>query len=492
MGEKRPNVLLIQVDNHYAQLLGCYGNEEIYTPSLDCLAGQGIKFTNAFCSNAMCSPTRASPLTGLMPSQHGIHSWLDDRIMDQWPENWCAIREFTTFSQVLKEAGYKTALVGKWHMGMPFKLQAGFDHWVAFPHGHTLSFYGNTMIENGKKHKYPGHSVDYFTDKAIEYINIHDSESDPPFFMYLTYNAPYGHWPAIKGPAKNPFARLYKDAEMTSIPREAINQKAIEYYDLKKHMTGGGVDYNTLFKLPNDLTSLRNYFSQMSMVDNGVGQVMSALKRNGLEENTLVIYTADHGFSLGHHGFWGHGESAWPSNTHGVAFNIPFLVRHTSHISPLQESDLMVSQTDFATTILDYVGLGDIKLPNSPGKSLAPFLKGESFSEWSNAVFMEQEETRSIRTRKWLYMKRFEGSKRYEFEDELYDLVSDPGEYINLAADANHAEAIKELSNSIDAFFEKYSDPKYDLWKGGTAKSNSDRPWLWEDAWGDGWEPVMK
>ena len=152
----------------------------------------------------------------------------------------------------------------------------------------------------------------------------------------------------------------------------------------------------------------------------------------------------------------------------------------------------MVSQTDFATTILDYVGLGDIKLPNSPGKSLAPFLKGESFSEWSNAVFMEQEETRSIRTRKWLYMKRFEGSKRYEFEDELYDLVSDPGEYINLAADANHAEAIKELSNSIDAFFEKYSDPKYDLWKGGTAKSNSDRPWLWEDAWGDGWEPVMK
>jgi len=220
--------------------------------------------------------------------------------------------------------------------------------------------------------------------------------------------------------------------------------------------------------------------------------VMSALKRNGLEENTLVIYTADHGFSLGHHGFWGHGESAWPSNTHGVAFSIPFIVTHTSHIAPLQESDLMVSQTDFAATILDYVGLGDIKLPNSPGKSLAPFLKGKSLSEWSNAVFMEQEETRSIRTRKWLYMKRFQGSKRYEFEDELYDLVSDPDEYINLAADVNHAEVVKELTERINAFFDKYSDPGYDLWKGGKAKSNSDRPWLWKDAWGDGWEPVME
>jgi arylsulfatase A-like enzyme len=492
MNQKKPNIIFIMIDNHYAKLLGTYGNEEIHTPHLDRMADQGIKFNNAFCTNGMCSPTRSSFLTGLMPSQHGVHSWLDDRIMDRWPENWCAIREFTTLSEILKEKGYKTALIGKWHMGMPFKPQAGFDYWVTFPDGHTRSFYNNTMIENGKEYKYPGHSVDYFSEKAVEYIKAHDPESDSPYFMFLTYNAPYGHWPALKGPAKNRFARLYEKTEMKLVPREGISQKAIDYYNLKKNMSGEGVDYGTLCKLPNDLTTMRNFYSQMSMVDDGVGQVMAALKQNGQDKDTLIFYTADHGFSLGQHGFWGHSEATWPSNTHNVAFNIPLIVRHTDHIAPLQESNLLVSQVDYAATILDYVGLGDFEIPNSPGNSLAPLLKGERLGEWSDAVFMEQEETRAIRTRKWLYMKRYEGSKTYRFEDEMYDLVNDPGEYQNLIADPEYVDVAKELRDRIDAFFEKYSDQKYDLWKGGTAKGNSDRPWLWKDVWGKNWESVTE
>jgi arylsulfatase A-like enzyme len=491
MKPKRPNILFIMSDNHPAELLGCYGNNEIYTPNLDRLAQQGLRLNNAFCVNGMCSPCRASVLTGLMPSQHGIHTWLDDRIMDRWPQDWNAIAEFTTLPEILKAHGYRTALIGKYHLGMPFAPQNGFEHWVTFPYGHTRSFWHNTIIENDEQIVYPGHIVDYFTEKAVAYIRAHDPGSDPPFFIFLTYNGPYGHWPAIKGAARNRFARLYERTAMTAIPREGLSAASIKRYDLKKDMSGGGIDYSAELQTPNDLTSLRNYFSQMSMVDDGVGQVLATLQQQGLAENTLVIYTCDHGFSLGHNGFWGHGHATWPSNTHRAAFSIPLLVRHSGEIAPLQVSELMVSQIDLFATILDYVGLGDAEAnESSPAKSLAALLRGEQFN-WADAVFMEQEETRAIRTHEWLYMKRFEGSENYPFEDELYDLVNDWAEKNNLAAEPALAKVATSLSERIDAFFQQHASPKYDLWQAGTAKSNSDKPWLWQDAWGDDWQPVL-
>ena len=133
---KRPNILLFMSDNQPADLLGCCGNDEVQTPHLDRLAGRGVRFDNAYCVNAMCSPCRASVLTGLMPSQHGIHNWLDDRLVDHWPKNWSAIGEFANIPTLLKEAGYATALIGKFHLGVPFIPQLAFDHWVTFPHGH--------------------------------------------------------------------------------------------------------------------------------------------------------------------------------------------------------------------------------------------------------------------------------------------------------------------------------------------------------------------
>jgi arylsulfatase A-like enzyme len=495
MSQKRPNILLIMSDNHPTDLLGCYGNDEIHTPNLDRLAGDGMQFNNAFCVNAMCSPCRASVLTGLMPSQHGIHTWLDDRTMDGWPPNWNAIAEYTTLPEMLKASGsangYKTALIGKYHLGMPFAPQNGFEHWVTFPYGHTRSFWNNTVIEKDKQFSYPGHSVDYFTEKAVEYINAHDPKSATPFFIFLTYNGPYGHWPAIKGPARNRFAHLYEKTAMTSIPREGLSAASIKRYDLKKHMSGGGIDYRAELQTPNDLTSLRNYFSQMSMVDDGVGRVLAALQQQGLADDTLVIYTCDHGFSLGHNGFWGHGQATWPANTHRAAFSIPLLVRHSRQIAPLQESNLLISQIDLLPTLLDYVRLGVAETnPNSPSKSFAPLLRGEPLAR-EEAVFMEQEETRAIRTPKWLYMNRFKGSRMYPFEDELYDLVNDPAEQTNLVSQPDLAGVSQVLSERIDTFFQQYADPKYDLWQGGTAKSNSDKPWLWQDAWGADWEPVF-
>lgn len=474
-------------DNHSADLLGCYGNPEISTPHLDQLAQEGARFDNAFCVNAMCSPCRASVLSGLMPSQHGIHTWIDDRRMETWPNNWNALDGIDTLPEILGRNGYQTALVGKYHLGSPFQSQNGFDHWVTFPHGHTRNFWGNTVIENDKQYLYEGHSVDFFTEKAVEYIGEQDNEQ--PFFMFLSYNAPYGHWPAIKEPAKNRFAALYADTPMHSVPREGISREMFERVLLSMHDSGQGLDYSATMRIPNDITSLRNYFSQMSMVDDGVGQVMAALQQQGLDENTLVVYTSDHGFSLGHHGFWGHGQATWPANTHRAAFSVPLLMRWKGMISAETTSQHTVSQLDLFDTLLDYAGVDNQW--ETPSRSLVGLVDGGDSAEWDNTIFMEQEETRAVRTDRWLYMQRFSQCDQFPLTDALFDLQVDPHERHNRIEDPTYQETIHSLRQQIEVFFAQNADPQFDLWQGGTTKSNSSRPWLWPTMWGDDWQPTF-
>jgi len=156
MSSRKPNILLIFVDNQPASMMGSYGNDEIFTPNLDELASKGVLFRNAFCPNSMCSPCRASMLTGLMPSQHGIHTWLDDDLMDTWPEGYNSIAEFETLPEKLADAGYNTALIGKYHLGVADEPQNGFKHWVAMEKGTMESFYDVPMIDNGQRHTAPG------------------------------------------------------------------------------------------------------------------------------------------------------------------------------------------------------------------------------------------------------------------------------------------------------------------------------------------------
>ena len=185
MQQDRPNIVLIFVDNQPANMMGCSGNDEIHTPNLDRLASKGTRFANAFCPNAMCSPCRASVLTGLMPSQHGVHTWIDEGVMDTWPDNWNAIDEFRSLPKRLLDDGYDTALFGKYHLGLADEPQNGFKKWVTMQIGHVQSFYDNLMIENGKSFVHPGHSVDFFTERAVDYIEDKAATPEEPFFMFL-------------------------------------------------------------------------------------------------------------------------------------------------------------------------------------------------------------------------------------------------------------------------------------------------------------------
>jgi len=490
MSTKRPNIIIIIVDNMPADALGCYGNSDAHTPNLDRLAKQGIRFNNGYCVNGVCSPSRASLFTGLMPSQHGIHFALPDK-WEWYPENFDAVAGLQTLPQTLKNNGYKTGLVGKFHMGSPYVPQHGFDTWIPDEHGHTTDFWDMHYVENGETHHHDGHATDFWTDKAIEFLNDNGNEDDP-FFLYLSYNAPYGDGFAMRTEPKRPFSDHFEEKAMDSLPREPVSKRNIDYVLRWASANIPGFDFSDNLTAQNNLTVLRHYFAQISHLDDGVGQVMETLQTLGLDDETIILFTADHGISMGRNGVWGVAPYAFPAVGNRQCFNIPMIVRHSKHIAPLQESNQMVMQTDWFRTILDYIGLDNVEIEGSPGKSLAPLFKSEPLKSNFDAVFYEQEEMRAIRTQRWAYFTYFDGSEKYKFADELYDLSKDAGEDNNIASDPAYAELIAELNGRIAAFFAANSNPKYNLWDGGQVMAYYYPPLqaaIWQNAFGEEWKP---
>jgi len=353
--------------------------------------------------------------------------------------------------------------------------------------GHVQSFYDNDIIDCDERYKHPGHSVDFFTDKAVEYIDQCSEENEKPFFLFLTYPAPYGHWPSIQGEPANRYADRFRGSQMLSVPREGLSKQAIAWIAILNEKGYGDEGYDVLLQIPNDLPSLRNYYSQISMVDDGVGRVFDALENKNLADDTLFIFASDHGMSLGQHGFWGHGEDTWPSNTHREANHIPLIIKAPDDRNKQKVVDSLVGTTDIYATILDYAGLELPFAKESPARSMRPLIESDN-SVWDNVSFMEQEETRAIRTSQWLFMLRIQNTE-YDFKPELYDLVADPGERINLAQDPEYAKVVAKLRARLNEFFSDFANPRWDLWKGGTVKSNSTRPFLWQETWGDDWAP---
>ena len=474
-----PNVILIFTDNQQASTLGCYGNHEVHTPNIDAMAAQGFKFDKAFCANSFCSACRASTLTGMMPSQHGVHSWIDDRNMQDWPAGWHALSGLATLPGELQNRGYRTGIFGKYHLGNPQAPTPEWDSWVTMADGHVRTFYDNEICDNGKSYAQPGHAVDFFTDKALEFIK----DRTEPYFAYIPFPAPYGHWPATNDGRRNRFAELYDDCPMHSIPREGLRAEAILNYDMVKEGSGHGLDFSMVLRAPNDLPTLRNYYSQITMIDDAVGRIRAAAP------DALVIFTTDHGMSLGHHGFWGHGASTYPSNLHLAAHSIPLIISHDGVVPKGETSPIHVSNVDIYATILDYVGAEHN--PALPSRSFAGLIKGEAVADWGeDEVYSEQEETRVSRTPQWAFFKRYSSTDAPDLEDELFDVVKDPGETTNLAQDPVCAAVVDELTARLDRFFAQYSRPEADMWRGGHPLQNSMLKGYWRDIWGDDWTPV--
>lgn len=472
----QPDVILIMTDNQQAATLGCYGNTEIHTPHIDQLAAEGVLFERAFCANAFCSPCRASTLTGLMPSQHGVHSWIDDRNTQDWPRGWHALAGLQTLPEVLKTLGYRTGLFGKYHLGETATPAPGWDRFVTMEHGHVRSFYDNQIVDNGQTHIEPSHAVDFFTEEALQFLGAQDG----PKFAFVPFPAPYGHWPACNDGRRTRFSDLYDTCPMDSVPRLGLSPEAIAKFQMTASASGGGLDFSMLLRAPNHLPALRNYYSQISLIDDAVGRIMRA------HPEALILFTADHGLSLGHHGFWGHGAATWPSNMHLAAHSIPLIARHTGSI-PARTETAHISNTDLFNTIIDYVGgTPDGMLPS---RSFAETFRGHQLSH-KDEVYAEQEETRVIRTPDWAFFKRFRKEGISDLPDALYHVAKDPEETTNLATSKAHGTIVADLTNRIDTFFGKFNRPEANLWAGGQPIQNSMVTDLWKEAWGPEWAPV--
>jgi len=445
----RPNLVFIMTDNQADWTLGCYGNEEIRTPNIDRIAAEGMRFADAYCVNSVCSPNRATYFTGLLPSQHGVHSYLGGEKPDaqMGPDAYCTIEEFTTLPRIMADAGYKCGLSGKWHLGDSLTPQQGFDYWFTKPKGHTSRFYDDEAIWEGEVYTESRYYTDAITAHALDFL---EQEHDQPFFLYVPYNGPYGLGEHMTYTHQNRHTEYYADKELSCFPREPIHPW------LKQNR-----------EIINNPVSIRGYASAVSGVDDGVGEILAMLERQGLDENTLVIYTADQGLCGGHHGMWGMGDHSRPLHTFEETIRIPLLCRHPGRIPAGKLFTGRTCNYDFFPSLLEYLDLESETAQKTelPGESYARALMGEKI-DWDGTIFHEFENTRLIRDDSWKYTWRFP-----EGPDELYDMREDPEERNNIADDAEFASVAREMRERIDAFFDHYANPEFDLWHGGRSKA---------------------
>lgn len=445
------NFVFILTDNQGAWTLGAYGNPDIQTPNIDRLAAEGIRFTRALSSNPVCSPTRATFLTGLIPSQHGVHSFLDPKFM-MGPEAYNTLQEFTSLGEVLRDAGYVCGLSGKWHLGANLTPSEGFSFWVTKPDGHTTEFYDQTIIEDGRVRTEAGYTTELWTRHGIKFL---EQNRDRPFFLFLAYNGPYNLGKLMSNPPRNRWASHYKGKHFKSFPVDAAHpwQRA-----------------NKAFH--NTQTAMERCAAETSGVDDGVGEIMAALQRLGLDDRTLVAYASDQGWMGGQNGMWGMGDHFHPTGAHELMMHIPLIFRHPNHIPAGLTSDLLVSNYDFLISVLNHLGLGARmpRGPASPGRDFSGALRGLKI-EWDNTIFYEMETTRAVRTDDWKYVARLPDGPF-----ELYDMRNDPQDRFNLYGQPGTDAALNTLANRLDGFFARYADPHYDLWKGGRSKAKRHVP----------------
>ena len=477
------NIVLIVTDNQSEKILGAYGNEDIRTPNIDALADQGMLFTQAYASSGVCSPTRATLMTGLMPSQHGVHNAMPSVFAI---DGWAAVEEYRTLPKTLADAGYATAMVGKYHLGDSRNPQMGFQYWVTFPTGHTTAFHDIEVNDNGNTYVLEGeHLTDFWTRKAEEFLA--SQSPDEPFFLYLSYNGPYNLPPLVVEEPKNRHAEYYR-RKVPRFPQEpvhsALRRLAIEYSNVDAMIAENDewwisdrerVDEDTAraedswpwqtIQALNNPTAMIHLASEMTMIDDGVGRVLRALEAGGLDENTIVIFTSDQSSAFGQHGLWGNSSYAQPHPAYMENMRIPLIFRIPGVVPEGATADRIINQFDMFPTMLELVGMQDREIANTPGRSFAATLRGEQQS-WKDEAFWEYITVRAIVTPEWKYVKRLFGDP-----PELYDLVADPEERRNIHGDSAYAEVITDLDVRLMNFFDEYAVGRYDVWHGGTAKA---------------------
>ena len=434
------NVLFILSDDQGPWAAGCYGNPEIRTPNLDRLAATGTRFQDFFVATPVCSPSRATLLTGRIASQNGVY----DHIVagNSGPDAIRYLEGEVAYTDIIARNGWTCGLSGKWHLGDSQIPQHGFTDW--YVHQAGASPYNNApMVRNGQSIIEPGYVTDAITDEALRMLDAY-TDRGHTFYLSVHYTAP--HHPRI-GQHPQAIVDSYDDCAFETCPQEPRHPWA-----------GKGVIAPSGYEALGNREELKGYFASITAMDENIGRLIDRLEKQGLRESTLIVFLSDNGFSAGHHGFWGKGNGTAPRNMYENSIRVPAIFSHPGRIPEGRVDDSIVSAYDFMPTLLEYL---DLPLPegrNLPGSSFVPALEGRPFQGRDEVmIFDDYGPVRMVRTREWKYVYRHSHGPH-----DLYDLVSDPGERNNLADDPEQEGRIRELRARMDEWFARYVDPKRD------------------------------
>lgn len=465
----RPNILVFFSDDHGQWLQQAYGNAEVQTPNMSRIARNGVRMTNAFTTCPVCSPARASFFTGRMPSQHGIHDWIEES-KRAYAYPW--LKDQILISELMKKSGYHTGLVGKWHCGKERYPHAGFDYWFSYwvsqyPHAGRQHF-----SDNGRYVSEDGFQSPLLTDRAIHFLRSHyDNEAtkDTPFFLFAGYTDT--HSPHAEMPAD--LISSYSHALFRDIPDEPFPASHGE----------------ALIPVSKDAFAERGkreqYYAAASSIDREVGRVLDELESIGQLANTLVVYTSDHGLNAGHHGMWEKGNATIPQNFFEESIRVPCTISWPGGGIPGNlESGLPVNHCDLFATLLDAANAapdsGTAAQINSPGRSYLSQLRGRTMNNWRNHVICEYGNARTIRSDGYKLILRYP-YQGVNFANELYDLKADPRETANLygAVGTQYSHVVEQMTSQLNEFFSRYTVPGHsglDLARQPVATEAS--PWL--------------
>jgi arylsulfatase A-like enzyme len=446
---RKPNILIFLTDDQGQWLQQAYGNSEVQTPNMTRVARNGVRMTNAFTTCPVCSPARASFFTGRMPSQHGIHDWIEEK-NQAYAYPW--LKDQTLISELLQSAGYHTGLVGKWHCGEERYPHAGFDFWFSY----WVSQYPHTghqnFSDNGRHVTDDGIQSPFLTDQAIHFLRTHYGNKDnknTPFFLFVGYTDT--HSPHAEMAAD--LVSRYSTATLRDIPGEPFP----------------ACHGDALIPVSNDPAVERRkrveYYAAASSIDREVGRVLDELESTGQLENTLIVYTGDHGLNAGHHGMWEKGNATMPQNFLEESIRVPCAISWPGGGIPSNlESGLPVNHCDLFMTLLDVANAApDAEVAekiNSPGHSYLSQLRGTASSSWKQDVICEYGNARMIRSDGYKLILRYP-YRGVNFANELYDLKADPRETTNLYVGfhTQHPEIIEQMTSRLNEFFSKYTVP---------------------------------
>lgn len=503
--QERPNIVFFFSDDLTTQAISAYqyGLDLPPTPNMDRLAREGMLFENSFCGNSICTPSRATVVTGLHSHKNGIVN-LSGALDPQRP----------TWPKALNKGGYTTAIFGKWHMKTK---PTGFDEWAVLS-GQGSYYNPDFFFSNGESRRIEGHSTDVVTDLALDWLDRRDTSK--PFALMVQHKAPHRNWkPSLRE------LELYRDIEFpepaslfddyegrvsaanhkmgidghmrmasdlmlfeTEKDRNVIGRFTPEQ---RKAYLAAFEEENAAF-LANPPTGkdlvrwkyqryMKNYLRCVAGVDRNVGRVLDQLDKAGLSDNTIVVYCADQGFYLGEHGWF---DKRW---AYEESLKMPLIVRWPGKVKPGSRCEAMVQNIDYAPTLLQAAGLStdwDVH-----GVSLLPLLTGGGATPrgWRDTIYYRYidgghgvAQHSAIRTDdfKLLYFDSPRNEAEKESRWELFDLKNDPQEMHNLATDPAYASKLESMQALFKKTREHYDDTDESVWKPGPGKRYSTESYI--------------